>query len=396
MDFDIEDILANTGDWLLTDGWKIVLVLFVTLAGLKLIGLLSRRVSSRFSKEQSDAEMAEGMAALSRTIQRVLQVAVIVAALLVLLWQLGVDLEYYLAPLGRWFATRGLQIFLIIAVTAIVLKAVSILCARLSTFLNRKEGDVEYEKRAKTLGAVIRWVLRLVVLTVAFVMLLGQLDIEIGPVLAAAGVVGLAIGFGAQTLVQDFITGFFILLEDQIRVGDVVQIGDKGGLVEALNLRMVILRDLAGNVHYIRNGKIDVVTNMTKEYSRYVFEIGVAYREDVDEVITVVKQLDEELRNDPEYKDDIIAPIEILGLDKFADSAVVIKARTTTKPIKQWRVGREFNRRMKRRFDELGIEIPFPHRTLYIGQDKQGQSPPLPLRVDRSRNQKPASPAAPT
>jgi len=116
---------------------------------------------------------------------------------------------------------------------------------------------------------------------------------------------------------------------------------------------------------------------MTKDFSRYVFDIGVAYREDVDEVIEVIKEVDEELRSDPDYKDEILEPIEILGLDQFANSGVIVKARTTTMPIKQWRVGREFNRRLKKKFDERKIEIPFPHVTLYMGQDKQGQSPPL-------------------
>ena len=197
---------------------------------------------------------------------------------------------------------------------------------------------------------------------------------------------GLAVGFGAQNLVADVISGFFILLEDQVRVGDVVELGGKGGLVEKVTLRMIILRDLGGNVHYIRNGKIDVVTNMTKEFSRYVFDIGVAYREDVDEVFQVVKKVDEELREDPEFKDAILQPIEVLGLDKFADSAVVIKARTTTKPIQQWRVGREFNRRLKKRFDELGIEIPFPHVTFYVGSDKKGQAVPLGVKLEHQKS----------
>jgi small conductance mechanosensitive channel len=215
------------------------------------------------------------------------------------------------------------------------------------------------------------------IIIVAAITLLKELGIEIAPVLAAAGIVGLAVGFGAQSLVKDVISGFFILLEDQIRVGDVVQIAGKGGLVEKINLKTTILRDLAGNVHYVPNGHIDVVTNMTKDFSRYVFDIGVAYREDVDEVIEVIKEVDEELRSDPDYKDEILEPIEILGLDQFANSGVIIKARTTTLPIKQWRVGREFNRRLKKKFDERKIEIPFPHVTLYMGQDKQGQSPPL-------------------
>jgi small-conductance mechanosensitive channel len=141
--------------------------------------------------------------------------------------------------------------------------------------------------------------------------------------------------------------------------------------VEGLNLRMVTLRDLAGNVHYVPNGEISVVTNMTKGYSRYVFDIGVSYRENIDEVTEIMRQVDDELRHDPEFQDDILEPLEILGLDRFGESAVVIQARTTTKPIKQWRIGREFKRRLKIQFDKRGIEIPYPHLTLYMGKDKQ-------------------------
>jgi small conductance mechanosensitive channel len=144
-----------------------------------------------------------------------------------------------------------------------------------------------------------------------------------------------------------------------------------------VGLRLTILRDLSGNVHFIRNGQISTVTNMTKEYSRYVFDIGVAYRENVDQVIEVIKEVDEALRADEYFGPSILEPIEILGLDRFADSAVIVRARTKTKPIKQWEVGREFNRRLKMRFDEMGIEIPFPHQTIYFGEDKSGQAPPL-------------------
>lgn len=154
--------------------------------------------------------------------------------------------------------------------------------------------------------------------------------------------------------------------------------------MERINLKMTVVRDLAGNVHYVPNGNIDTVTNMTKDYSRYVFEIGVAYREDVDEVMEVIKEVDEELRNDPNFSGDILQPIEILGLDQFADSALIIKARTTTKPIKQWSVGREFNRRLKKKFNERDIEIPFPHLTLYMGQDKKGQAPPMHVFVEKN------------
>lgn len=276
-----------------------------------------------------------------------------------------------------WFLTTGLKILFVVIITLIVMKAVKVISSRWSSLFLKKEKDEESKKRAKTLGSVIQKASIAVVLVIAVMTILGQLGIQIGPLLAAAGVVGLALGFAGQSLAKDVINGFFILLWDQIREGDVVQISGRAGLVEKINLKMTILRDLAGNVHFIPHSSIDVVTNMTKGYSCYVFEVGVAYREDVDEVIEVIKEVDEELREDPDFKEDILRPIEIFGLDKFGDSAIVIKARTTTKPIKQWRVGREFNRRLKKKFDERDIEIPFPHVTLYMGQDKQGEAAPM-------------------
>jgi len=285
------------------------------------------------------------------------------------------------AFLEEIFATSllrsGFHILVILVLAWVALKMAKRMSQGLVRFVTRQKEDEEFQKRTRTLGEVVRYVIVLVVFAVATMTVLKELGIDIGPVLAAAGIVGLAVGFGAQSLVKDVISGFFILLEDQIRVGDVINIADKGGLVEKVGLRTTVLRDLHGNVHYVPNGNISVVTNMTKEYSRYVFDIGVAYREDVDEVIGVIKGIDEEMRNDPEFKDDIIEPIEIMGLDQFANSSIVIRARTTTLPIKQWRVGREFNRRIKKKFDELNIEIPFPHVTLYMGEGKTGKSPPL-------------------
>lgn len=291
------------------------------------------------------------------------------------------DLSAFIVDVKQWVFKTGPSVILVIVLTLAALKVAGILSRRVFTAIAARAKDVEAQKRADTLGSVVKYILSVVIMVVAFMMLLKELGIDIGPILAAAGIVGLAVGFGSQQLVQDVISGFFILLEDQIRVGDVVTLGDKGGIVEKVNLRMTILRDLAGNVHFIRNGQIGTVTNMTKEYSRYVFEVGVAYREDVDEVVEVIKEVDEGLRSDPEYSGDVLEPIEILGLDKFADSAVVIKARTKTTPSQQWRVGREFNRRLKRAFDERNIEIPFPHLTVYMGQDKAGSSPPLNVRM---------------
>jgi small conductance mechanosensitive channel len=291
----------------------------------------------------------------------------------------AIDWESIIVKASKWLLTDGLKILLILILMFVFIKIAHLVMESLFRRFQKgkREGDDEFKKRADTLSSIAGSILTVCIVVIAVITIMGLLDIPTGPVLASAGIVGVALGFGAQHLVKDVISGFFILFDDQIRVGDVVQIAGKGGLVEKINLRMTILRDLAGNVHYVRNGEIDVVTNMTKEYGRYVFEVGVAYREDVDEVIEVIKEVDENLRNDPEYRDDILEPIEILGLDQFADSAIIIKARNKTKPIRQWAVGREFNRRLKKKFDEKDIEIPFPHMTLYMGQDRQGQSPPL-------------------
>jgi small conductance mechanosensitive channel len=283
-----------------------------------------------------------------------------------------------------WLLSSGLRILLIVIVLLIALRLVKVFSGRAFGVFVKDATDSELRKRADTLGSLVRYILSVSILLTAFVMVLGELGIAIGPILAAAGVVGLALGFGSQHLVSDVISGFFILLDDEIRVGDVVQTAGKDGIVERVNLRMTVLRDFSGNVHYIRNGQIDIVTNMTKDYSRFVFEIGVAYREDVDEVTEVIKLVDAEMRDDPDFAKDILEPIDVMGLDKFGDSALIIKARNKTRPIKQWRVAREFNRRLKKAFDERNIEIPFPHVTLYAGQDKDGRAAPIRIATEGS------------
>ena len=277
-----------------------------------------------------------------------------------------------------WLLEHGTRLVLILVLALVLLKVARVVLKRVFDRIGqKKEKEEEFRKRAQTLKSTVHFVLTVGIVIVAVIMGLRELGVDIAPILAAAGILGLAVGFGAQSLVKDLLSGFFILMDNQIRVGDVVEINGKGGLVEDVNLRITVLRDLAGNVHYVPNGTIDVVTNMTMGYSRYVFEVGVAYREDVEEVIEILKAVDAELRADPAFAADIIEPLEVLGLDQFADSAVIIKARTTTRPIQQWRVGREFNLRLKKAFDSRGIEIPFPHLTVYPGEDKNGQAPPL-------------------
>ncbi|MBN2553909.1 MAG: mechanosensitive ion channel family protein [Spirochaetales bacterium] len=290
----------------------------------------------------------------------------------------NMEINEILQRVLQWALDHGIRLVLIVVLALILLRVTTVVIRRVfDRIAKRREEEEEFRKRAQTLKSSVHFAVTITIVVVAIIMSLRELGVDIAPILAAAGILGLAVGFGAQNLVRDLISGFFILMDNQVRVGDVVEVSGKGGLVEDINLRITTLRDLAGNVHYIRNGDIGVITNMTMGYSRYVFEVGVAYREDVEEVIEVLKQVDEELRADPAFAPDIIEPLEVLGLDQFADSAVIIKARTTTKPIQQWRIGREFNLRLKKAFDRRGIEIPFPHLTVYPGEDKQGQSPPL-------------------
>ena len=376
-----ESYLEASRPWLHDHGLNLLLIVVLTLVVLKVAAILNRKLFTRLFRGREDEHSRKLAQTLSQASHWVLMAVFGVGGLSLSLNELGVRMEGVSTRVLGWLVTNGLGIVLIAAITTVALKAAGILTSKLMAFLHRDKLDIESQKRADTLGSVLRWFARTAILLIASVMVLGQLGVQIGPVIAAAGVVGLAVGFGAQNLVQDVISGFFLLLEDQIRVGDVVQLNDKSGMVEKITLRMTILRDFAGNVHYVRNGKIDVVTNMTKEYSHYVFDIGVAYREDVDEVSRVIRAVGEDLQKDPAYKDDILAPVEVVGLDKFADSAIVIKARIKTKPVKQWRVGREFNRRLKKEFDRIGIEIPFPHLTIYAGKDKQGNSPAHSIEV---------------
>ncbi|WP_404366118.1 mechanosensitive ion channel family protein [Marinobacter sp.] len=234
----------------------------------------------------------------------------------------------------------------------------------------RIEGEPASEtaKRVDTLVRLLRQGTYLFLWVTVALVVLRQIGVDIAPVLAGAGVIGLAIGFGAQNLVRDLISGFFFILENQVRVGDVAVVNGTGGLVEAINFRTIVLRDLSGTVHVFPNGTVTTLSNMTREWSAYVFDLGVAYKEDTDRVVEIINQVGREMKGDPAFGRFMLdEQPELFGVDKFGDSSVIIKGRLKTVPIKQWEIGREFLRRIKKAFDAQGIEIPFPHRTLYAG-----------------------------
>lgn len=225
------------------------------------------------------------------------------------------------------------------------------------------------------------------VLFVAFALLftlvvLSEIGINVLPLLAGAGVLGIAIGFGAQTMVKDLLAGFTIILEDLVQIGDVITIAGRTGLVEHITIRKIQLRGLDGTVYTVPFSEIDVIENLTKEFSYYLMEVGIAYRENPDEVIRYLNEISDEMRGEKDWKNAMLDDIEILGVDQFADSAIIIKARLKTAPARQWGVGREYNRRLKHKFDDNNVEMPFPHQTIYFGEDKNGNAPPAPIRIE--------------
>lgn len=262
-------------------------------------------------------------------------------------------------------------ILLIIAIALIAYLLIKLAYRKFNTVITKEDTIRESDRilRMRTLSHLGYWLATIGLILAVVYMVLKELGVDVAPLLAGMGIMGLAFGFGGQYLIRDIITGIFILFEDQFHINHVIKVNDVAGLVEKITLRVTVLRDLQGSVIYIPNGEIKTVTNLTKEWSRALFNIGVAYKENVDHVMEVIKELGKEIKEDPYFGRLILKDLEMLGVDSFGDSSVNIKFMIQTIPIKQWEVGREFNRRLKNRFDELGIEIPFPHQTLYWGSD---------------------------
>ncbi|HWA38005.1 MAG TPA: mechanosensitive ion channel family protein [Burkholderiales bacterium] len=289
---------------------------------------------------------------------------------------MGLDDEATLA------ATRLGRIAIILLVAWLLQFVAARLIRTFRKVMARRTTAPDELRRIDTVGTAIRYFATVVVTLVAGMLILNELGISIAPILATAGVAGVAIGFGAQSLIRDYFTGFFLLLEDQVREGDVVEIAGKGGLVEEVTLRYVRLRDMEGHVHYVPNGEIKLVTNRTRGFATPVVDIPVAYREDPREVLAVMVETAAAMRADPVWQARIVQDLEVIGMDRWEDSSVVLRARfKVIPPIEQWNVKREYLLRLKQAFDARGIEIPFPHLTLYAGQLKDGSSPALPLAL---------------
>jgi small-conductance mechanosensitive channel len=286
-----------------------------------------------------------------------------------------------------WAVTSGLQTLIIVVVAMVARRAGKFLSRRvLANALGDKHGeDVEREQRAQTLSSVMDSIMGVLIWGVAFMLVLQNLGVSLGPLLAGVGIIGLAASFGAQSLVKDFVSGFFMLMENQFSVGDVVKINNGvSGVVEKVTMRITSLRDMSGTMHVIPNGQINMVSNMTHGWSRAVLDIGVAYKEDIDKVVDVLKKVGERMHADEKWTDLLLEEPQVLGVDSFADSAVVIRMIAKTAPIHQWAVQRELRRRIKIAFDENEIEIPFPHMVMVppVGPSSQGRKPMLQPRED--------------
>jgi small-conductance mechanosensitive channel/uncharacterized small protein (DUF1192 family) len=281
----------------------------------------------------------------------------------------GVSVSWFLtSPLGLKMLTRTAVVLLTIGLAIVVIQISQVITDYLLQPKTRGQGVTHQAgRKLKTLAPLTQTLIKVVVIFAAALMILEQLNVATGPILTGVGIFGLAVGFASQSLIKDVINGLFILFEDSLSVGDIVSLRGHFGVVEKVTLRAVTIRDVSGNVHVLPNSTLDMITNMSKDFSRYLLDVRVAYREDVDAVMDILREIDAEMRTDPAYRWDMLEPIEVMGVQEFADSGVIIRARLKTRAGQQWRIGREYNRRMKKVFDERGIQIPFPHRTLYWG-----------------------------
>lgn len=277
------------------------------------------------------------------------------------------SLSYY-TPMAFNLARIVLILILAYICTRVVGRLLQTLRRYVIKMMLKAGGGTEYEieKRVQTVSGLMRKALFLVLWSMAGIMILKELNFDIRPLLAGAGVVGVAVGFGAQSIVKDVLGGLFLLMENQIRVNDVAVINGTGGLVEEMNLRTTVLRGEDGAVHVFPNGSIQSLSNLTREYSFYLFNLSVSYKEDPDRAMAMLKEIADQMMGEEPYHSAILAPLDVMGVDRLADSGVIIRARFKTLAGKQWLVGREMNKRIKKRFEEAQIDMPFPTQTVHV------------------------------
>ena len=357
--------------------WTVATVAAARLADLGVLRLVDAatrweiRADSRFPGVKARADRY--VPVLRKSLRTAVWLIAAVAALEA--WRAPV-LDLLAAPVGERIIGALVRIALVLGVFLVLWEA---LCLAIERYLSARDEDgnpVQRSGRARTLLPLLRRASAVLLLTVGGLTAASELGIDIAPLLAGVGIAGLAIGFGAQTLVKDVITGLFIVMEDQVAVGEYVSLAGHAGIVEGMSIRTIRLRDLSGTVHVVPFGEVGTVENLTRDYSYAVIDAGVGYGEDTDRVSDVLREVAAGMESDGDWRDRVIPPFEVFGVQELGDSAVIVRCRFKTPPMHQWAVAREFRRRMKKRFDELGIEIPFPHRTVYFGGGKPPESLP--------------------
>lgn len=325
--------------------------------------LTLKALVERFAPSAPDAPTPKRLQ-IGRWTMRIARIAIYIAALLVIARLWGFDLAIFMrGPLGAALATAG-RIALILALTMALIEVSQIGIRQLFGRVAHRAKNFRRAAQLRTLAPVISGVATSALVVAATMMALSEVGVEIGPLLAGAGIVGLAIGFGAQTLVKDFLTGIFLIIEDAVSVGDIIQIREFGGVVEEMSIRTIKLRDFDGTLHVFPYSEAQVISNRTKGFSFAVFDLSIDYSADIGKALEVMKKVGDEMRADPAYASMIVEDIEVVGVDQLADSAVMLKARIKTAPAKQWTIRREYLRRIKIGFDAAGVEIPYPHLKL--------------------------------
>lgn len=353
-------------NWLVIAAAMAVVLSFAAAAAIVVGSALKRGLSSLFGADTArELALIKGVVRLARLVTLLVLIALLSFPALDIAG-VSVPRTFQSDQLWAWLTRHGVRILVVIVLAAVLVRVTSAAAARAEHDLGAGTGlhALERRKRAQTIGSLVRRTLAFLIWTMAALIILRELDIDITPVLTGAGIVGLAVGFGAQTIVRDVISGFFLIVEDQVRVGDVAEVNGTGGLVEQINLRTIVLRDFEGTVHVFPNGEIKTLGNRTKDFSYYVIDVPVAFEDDTDVVTAAVVEAAEELQADPAFAPNILAPLEVIGVDAFGTSQVTLKFRIKTVPLKQWEVGRELRRRIKKVFDARGIGMPHPQMAI--------------------------------
>lgn len=358
--------------WFIDNGIYILIALGVGTGLIIFTTRLSKLIASRFEPKNTSADFEKIRRILSSAVAIVLGLIIAFFVLSFIISRVGVDVAPLLDAVSEWFTEHGIILLVIILGAFLINKVIKLVLPSIVNGLVKARGKgrsakEELKKRASTLSKFLSNVITVIIGIVAFFMLLSEIGIDIAPLLVGAGFIGIAVGFAGQKLISDILNGLFIVIEDYYRVGDVIKVASLVGVVEDVNIRRTIMRDLDGIVHIVPNSQIDIASNYTKNWARVNLNIPVAYGEDLEKVIGVLNRVGTELAKDEYFGSFIINAPQVLRVDNFGDSSIDIKVLGDTKPMRQWEIMGELRKRIKKAFDDEGIEIPWPHTKVYFG-----------------------------